>query len=435
MPLSVKKLAELLALSPDQLRGALGELRAVVFVPPQDEEGELRTLHITFVDFLYIRAPENIRINKAFGNSTLASACLRRMAANDLCFNISGSKSSHLPNPSTMPPWIARSLRYACMQWAHHVELASKNFDNQIDSREPADQTDSKDFDYKIDSFIRCKFPFWLEAPSVFGETGLASQLLGIVAPMVCCRQKFLIETLISVQASRSALLDLLRDAISFVTSFHEAIEFNAAHIYISAIPFAPEDSLISQIFALLLKGLVIVEISGSDSHASGEVYATAMSRGGSAVVVAGRDVSSQVWDEKANVEVHSIIFDHVDNVQAVFISSDGHIIATGSSDYTVRLSNASKGQQLILSGHSGRITAVAFAPDDLQLVSGSGDKTVRIWEVETGQQLAVVATISFVSSITYSLLRLDTPPDTLRSSLLLQALPCPAAPFGIGGV
>ena len=60
-PLQVKTLADLLDLSPDEVRGSLDELHAVVFVPEQDENGELHTLHTTFDDFVLTHAPLHIR--------------------------------------------------------------------------------------------------------------------------------------------------------------------------------------------------------------------------------------------------------------------------------------------------------------------------------------------------------------------------------------
>ena len=180
-------------------------------------------------------------------------------------------------------------------------------------------------------------------------------------------------------------------------------IEFNIPHIYISAIPFTPKDSLISRTFVPLFEGLIFVQISGIDSYVGCEVNATAMSPDGRAVVVASSDGSSRVWDAKTGQEVYSVLPDRVEDVHVVTISADGRLIATGSSDRTVRLSDASKGQHLRLSGHSGGVTAVTFSPDSTQLASGSDDQTVRIWGVETGHQLVLVTTTSAVSSIAYS--------------------------------
>lgn len=55
-PLLVNTLAGLLGLSTKQLREALDEVHAVIFVPEQDEDDELRILHPTLVDFFIPRA-------------------------------------------------------------------------------------------------------------------------------------------------------------------------------------------------------------------------------------------------------------------------------------------------------------------------------------------------------------------------------------------
>jgi len=161
-PLTIKTLAELLGISSAHLRGALDELHAVIFVPDQNEKGELRTLHASFGDFIFTRAPEHIRIAKELGHEEIARACLQRMSADDLCFNVSRSRSSYEANPESKPDWIARSLIYACLHWHQHVALSFS----------------TSSFDDLIDSVLRLKLLFWLELLSVMGEVGLASGLL-----------------------------------------------------------------------------------------------------------------------------------------------------------------------------------------------------------------------------------------------------------------
>jgi len=177
-PLTIKTLAELLGMSTAHLRGTLDELHAVIFVPDQDENGELRTLHASFGDFIFTRAPEHIRIAKEFGHDELARACLYRMAADDLCFNVSRSRSSYEANPESKPGWIAHSLIYACLHWAHHIGVTSS-----ISS-----------FDDIIDSVLRVKLLFWLELLSVLGEVGCASGLLRIATSKVRPRRHFYFE-------------------------------------------------------------------------------------------------------------------------------------------------------------------------------------------------------------------------------------------------
>jgi len=168
-PLTLKGLAEILGLSSEHLRGALDGLHAVILIPEEDNEGELRTLHTSFSDFIFVRAPEHIRIHKEFGHDELARGCLQRMASDDLCFNVSRCTTSYKPNPLIKPDWIASSLIYACLQWAHHVNLASA----------------SSLFDNAIETVFRHKLLFWLELLSVIGEIGRAAVLLRVATSAV----------------------------------------------------------------------------------------------------------------------------------------------------------------------------------------------------------------------------------------------------------
>ena len=74
----------------------------------------------------------------------------------------------------------------------------------------------------------------------------------------------------------------------------------------------------------------------------------------------------------------------------SVAFSPDGHRLASGSADNTVRMWNADTGQPIgdPLTGHTNTVYSVAFSPDGHRLASASGDKTVRLWDADTGQPL-----------------------------------------------
>lgn len=67
--------------------------------------------------------------------------------------------------------------------------------------------------------------------------------------------------------------------------------------------------------------------------------------------------------------------------------SPDGHRIAFGSWQNTIRLHDARTGDSIgtPLQGHAGYVSALAFSQDGSTLFSGGGDGTIRIWNSTNG--------------------------------------------------
>ncbi len=76
----------------------------------------------------------------------------------------------------------------------------------------------------------------------------------------------------------------------------------------------------------------------------------------------------------------------HIGGANSVAWSPDGRFIASGSSDWTVQIWDATTGATILTyGGHSSSVEAVAWSPDGRHIASGSSEKTVQIWDANTG--------------------------------------------------
>ena len=397
--LSVRALADLIEVGPGSLRGALERLSSLVHVPDDDTEPGIRTLHASFGDYMFERAPSRIRITAAFGHDIFASGCLRRMGQDDLCFNISRSSSSFESNPENSPDWIPLSLLYACLQWANHLDAAS----------------DASAFDEQVGRIFKQKFLFWLEVLSVMKNLGVASRLLRIAEFVVSL--SFIVYAHTDLrQVEQQVVARLLREANYLVTSSYSAIAQSAPHIYLSALPFAAKDSLIHECFAPRCTGVVSVQTFGIEQH-GGSLLTTltghkdivaliVYSSNGRNLASSSYDRTVRIWDTRTGEEtVPSIRVDHGYILAIAFVLS-GTGIAICSSDGLVRIRNIYTGQDILhwLCDETKLIECASFSLDSALIASSSRDGIVRVRKTETGEQIfAVRGLISRVTELAFS--------------------------------
>jgi WD40 repeat protein/serine/threonine protein kinase len=97
----------------------------------------------------------------------------------------------------------------------------------------------------------------------------------------------------------------------------------------------------------------------------------------------------------------------HTDIVHGMAYSPDGHRLASGSMDNTVKVWDAQTGRELLsMPGHTDYVLNVAFSPDSKRLASASAtkDKTVKVWDVQTGRELlSLKGHTAMVRSVAFS--------------------------------
>ena len=95
----------------------------------------------------------------------------------------------------------------------------------------------------------------------------------------------------------------------------------------------------------------------------------------------------------------------HTEDVNSIAFSRNGEMLASGSSDSTIRLWDALIGtHKRTLRGHWYSVISVAFSPNGRTLASGSWDDTIRLWDAATGAHKRTLRGHTFpVSSVAFS--------------------------------
>ena len=77
-------------------------------------------------------------------------------------------------------------------------------------------------------------------------------------------------------------------------------------------------------------------------------------------------------------------------DVTCLDTNETGSLVAAGSADMTIKVTDTSQYTNKVFTGHTGPVLSVTLDPVLKYLGSSSCDGSVRIWEVKEGKQVSL---------------------------------------------
>ncbi|KAL3475918.1 hypothetical protein BJX99DRAFT_258996 [Aspergillus californicus] len=227
-PLPVLMLSQLLGTPVNTVNTVLESLHAVLSVPKCPEES-LKLLHLSFRDFLLdgTRCREDkFRIQAKESHQILFDRCLYTMFTalrGDICdLKRVNARFEHVPQ-SVIQQALPLHVQYACSYWFDHLRASDTVVSDGGDLCE----------------FLKSHLIHWIEAMALLGKSPHCTRMLNDLGDYLAGMPAEDIQQ----------LKGIVYDAQRFLLSFGSIIAAAPLQIYVSALFFAPKDSMTRRFF------------------------------------------------------------------------------------------------------------------------------------------------------------------------------------------
>ncbi|KAF8798279.1 WD40 repeat-like protein [Phlegmacium glaucopus] len=388
MPFTHKALHAFLVLGVNDVKLSLSRLASLILtlgsilqVEPSLEvanssnpEPLIRILHPSLYDFFVsLRRCTDTRfhINPTIHNVRIAARCFAVMATmltRDIC-SIRDPTKFNWQVLDLVDKHIPAHLRYSCRFWARHLM-----FDE-----------DAKVFAVAKEWLFE-HLLHWLEVMSLLDELDDAFAMLKMAETWFTK----------SAMVTSDSTLELLRDSIRFLEYFDDPIRSNAAHIYISALPFTPPSTMLSKTFMPKVTHIPRV-ISGlppswSACIATHEQLQVSPDRLHLLTPVWGKSHQRQVWSFMTGGTI-GVPLMHNAPITFAHYSEDGKFIMAAGADCIIRVWNAQgEAHCRPLRPHINNlkfVSAIVLSPDATRIAVTFDASTLYLWDTVTDNSLA----------------------------------------------